>query len=78
MMRKKSSTKNRVEENTVKIGRFVARIIIAAFLLGAITIIGIPAANTALNGKVRIISNFINFLSMGIKFQATANFTLQN
>jgi hypothetical protein len=49
-----------------------------AFLLGAIIIIGISAANTALNGKVRIISNFINFLSIGIKFQATANFTLQN
>ena len=36
MMRKKSSTKNKVEENTVKIGRFVARLIIAAFLLAVI------------------------------------------
>ena len=33
---KKSSTKNQVEENTVKIGRFVARLIIAAFLLAVI------------------------------------------
>jgi len=32
-MRKKSSTKNQVEENTVKIGRYVARLLIAAFLL---------------------------------------------
>ena len=32
MMRKKSSTKNQVEENTVKIGRLV----IAAFLLAVI------------------------------------------
>jgi len=36
MMRKKSSTKNQVEENTVKIGRFVARLVIAAFLLAVI------------------------------------------
>ena len=36
MMHKKSSTKNQVEENTVKIGRFVARLIIAAFLLAVI------------------------------------------
>ena len=36
MMRKKSSTKNQVQENTVKIGRFVARLIIAAFLLALI------------------------------------------
>ena len=35
MMRKKSSTKNQVEENTEKIGRFVARLVIAAFLFGA-------------------------------------------
>ena len=35
-MRKKSSTKNQVEENTVKIGRFVARLVIAAFLLAVI------------------------------------------
>ena len=35
-MRKKSSTKNQVEENTVKIGRFVARLAIAAFLLAVI------------------------------------------
>ena len=32
-----------------------------AFLLGAITIIGISAANTALNGKVKIMNSFINF-----------------
>ena len=32
-MLKKSSTKNQVEENIVKIGRFVARLVIAAFLL---------------------------------------------
>ena len=32
-MRKKSTTKNQVEENIVKIGRFVARLVIAAFLL---------------------------------------------
>ena len=36
MMRKKASAKNRVEENTVKIGRFVARLVIAAFLLAVI------------------------------------------
>ena len=36
MMRKKSSTKNQVEENTVKIGRFVARLVIAASLLAVI------------------------------------------
>ena len=36
MMRKESSTKNQVEENTVKIGRFVARLVIAAFLLAVI------------------------------------------
>ena len=33
MMRKKSTTNNQVEENIVKIGRFVARLVIAAFLL---------------------------------------------
>jgi hypothetical protein len=33
MLRKKSTTKNQVEENIVKIGRFVARLVIAAFLL---------------------------------------------
>ena len=33
MMRKKTTTKNQVEENIVKIGRFVARLVIAAFLL---------------------------------------------
>ena len=33
MIRKKSSPKNQVEEHTVKIGRFVARLVIAAFLL---------------------------------------------
>ena len=33
MMRKKSSTKSQVEENTVKIGRFVPWLVIAAFLL---------------------------------------------
>ena len=33
MMHNKSSTKNQGEENTVKIGRFVARLVIAAFLL---------------------------------------------
>ena len=33
MMPKKSTTKNKVEENIVKIGRFVARLVIAAFLL---------------------------------------------
>ena len=32
-MRKKSTTKNQVEENVVKIGRLVARLVIAAFLL---------------------------------------------
>ena len=37
MIRKKSSTKNQVEENTVKIGRFVAWLLIAAFLLAVIT-----------------------------------------
>jgi hypothetical protein len=47
-----------------------------AFLLGAITIIGISAANTALNGKIKIINNFIIFLSISIKFYATANFSL--
>ena len=47
-----------------------------AFLLGAITIIGISAANTALNGKVRIIINFIIFLSISTQFYATANFAL--
>ena len=31
-----------------------------AFLLGAITITGISAANTAFNGKVKIINIFIN------------------
>ena len=36
MMRKISSTKNQVQENTVKIGRFVARLVIAAFLLSVI------------------------------------------
>ena len=36
MMHKKSSTKNQVEENTVKIGRFVARLVIVAFLLAVI------------------------------------------
>ena len=36
MMRKKSSTKNQVDENTVKIGRFVVRLVIAAFLLAVI------------------------------------------
>jgi len=36
MMREKSSTNNRVEENTVKIGRLVARLLIAAFLLAVI------------------------------------------
>ena len=41
MMREKSSTKNQVEENTVKIGRFVARLVIAAFLL-AVTIYSLP------------------------------------
>jgi len=35
-MHKKSSTKNQAEENTVKIGRFVARLVIAAFLLAVI------------------------------------------
>ena len=35
-MRKKSSTKNHVEEDTIKIGRFVARFVIAAFLLAVI------------------------------------------
>ena len=35
-MRKKSSTKNQVEENTVKIGRLVARLVITAFLLAVI------------------------------------------
>ena len=33
MMHNKSSTKNQGEENTVKIGKFVARLVIAAFLL---------------------------------------------
>ena len=41
MVLKESSTKNQVEENTVKIGRFVARLIIAAFLL-AIIIYSLP------------------------------------
>jgi len=41
MMRKKSSTKNRIEENPVNIGRFVARLVIAAFLL-AIIIYSLP------------------------------------
>ena len=36
MMRKKSSTKNQVEENTAKIVRFVVRLVIAAFLLAVI------------------------------------------
>ena len=36
MMREKSSTKNQVEKNTVKIGRFAARLVIAAFLLAVI------------------------------------------
>jgi len=39
-----------------------------AFLLGAITIIGISVANTALNGKIKIISNFIIFLSIAYNF----------
>ena len=34
-----------------------------AFLLGAITIIGISAAKTALSGKLRIINIFTNFFS---------------
>jgi len=46
------------------------------FLLGAITIIGISAANTALNGKVKIIMSFIIFLSISTQFHATANFAL--
>ena len=33
MVLKKSSSKNQVDENTVKIGRFVARLVIVAFLL---------------------------------------------
>ena len=49
-----------------------------AFLLGAITIIGISAAKTPLNGKLKTINNFIIFLSISIKFHATANFALQN
>ena len=49
-----------------------------AFLLGAITIIGISAAKTPLNGKLKTINIFINFLSISIKFHATANFALQN
>jgi hypothetical protein len=36
MMRKKSSNKNQVEENTVEIGRFVTRLAIATFLLAVI------------------------------------------
>ena len=36
MMREKSSTKNQVEKNTVKIGRIAARFVIAAFLLAVI------------------------------------------
>ena len=35
-MHNTSSTKNQVEENTVKIGRFVTRLVIAAFLLAVI------------------------------------------
>jgi len=36
MMHKKSSNKNQVEENTEKIGRYAARLVIAAFLLAVI------------------------------------------
>ena len=36
MTRKKSSTKNQVEENTVKIGRFVAQLMVAVFLVAVI------------------------------------------
>jgi hypothetical protein len=36
MVLKKSSSKNQVEENTVKIGRFVTRLVISAFLLAVI------------------------------------------
>ena len=36
MMRKNHQPKNQVEENTVKIGRFVVRLVIAAFLLAVI------------------------------------------
>ena len=35
-MRKKLLTKNQVKENTVKIARYVARLVIAAFLLAVI------------------------------------------
>ena len=35
-MSEKSSTKNQVEKNTVKIGRFADRLVIAAFLLAVI------------------------------------------
>ena len=36
MVRKKSLTKNQVEENIIRIGRLAARLIIAAFLLAVI------------------------------------------
>jgi len=42
MMRENSSTKNQAEENTVKIGRFVARLIKDAFLL-AVIIYALPS-----------------------------------
>ena len=47
-----------------------------AFLLGAITIIGMSAANAALKGKLKITNIFTNFLSISIIFNATANFAL--
>ena len=43
---------------------------------GAITIIGISAANILFTGKVKIIISFIIFLSTSINPDATANFAL--
>ena len=44
MIHKKSSPKNKVEENTVKIGRLVARLLVAAFLL-AVVIYSLPLSS---------------------------------
>ena len=49
-----------------------------AFLLGAITIIGISAANNIFAGKINNNNKLNIFFSISTKFHATANFALQN
>ena len=49
-----------------------------AFLLGAITIIGISEAKVGLKARTKITNIFNIFFSISIISHATANFSLQN